>query len=177
MKMKKFIPLIMAAFLLILGGCKEDVEVPTFGCQDIDSPRANLEADYHDSTCVYMYASEFEITYFEDKSWDPNNPLFSEADLVLKFGDANMDSVYFDSYRISNASATTPNTWVAHNQFQLKNQVYTWELYNEAAVVLLETDELMTSGVLNPLDFKNDSVIVITDATQKTQIKIRYEIR
>lgn len=177
MKTKNFIPIAIALFLLVFAGCEKEVEVPTFGCWDIDSPRANLEADYHDSTCVYMYASEFEITYFEDKSWDPNNPLFSKADIVLKFGDANMDSIYFDSYRIGNADATERHTWVAHNQFQLKNQAYTWELHNEAAVPLLETDELMTSGMLNPLDFKNDSVIVMTDASQKTQIKIRYEIR
>lgn len=177
MKMKNFIPVVMAIFLLLFAGCKKDVEVPTFGCHDLDSPRANTDTDYHDSTCVYMYVSEFEITYFEDKSWDPLNPLFSEADLILKFGNASMDSIYFDSYRITDANATQRHTWVAHDQFKLKNKVYAWELYNEATIPLLESDELMTSGLLNPLDFKNDSVIVMTDATQNTQIKIRYEIR
>lgn len=175
--MKNFIPVIMAAFLFLFVGCKEEVEVPTFGCHDLDSPRANTDTDYHDSTCVYMYASEFEITYFDDISWDPTNPLFSEADLVLKFGDINMDSIYFNSYRITDANATQPNVWVAHDQFKLENKTYAWELYNEATIPLLETDELMTSGTLNPLDFKNDSVIVMTDLSQKTQIKIRYEIR
>ena len=43
--------------------------------------------------------------------------------------------------------------------------------------LLVENDEMMTSGILNPLDFKNDSVIVMTDQSEKTQIKIRYEIR
>jgi hypothetical protein len=177
MKIKNFILITIAASLLIFVGCEKEREVPTFGCHDIDSPRAMPDTDYHDSTCVYMYVTEFEISYFEDKSWDPNNPLFSKADLVLKFGDSNMDSVYFDSYRIANAVATTPNVWVAHTQFKLKNKLYAWELYNEATVPLLESDELMTSGLLNPLDFKNDSVIVMTDVTQNTQIKIRYEIR
>jgi hypothetical protein len=177
MKMKNFIAIVLTVSLLILGGCKEEVELPTFGCHDLDSPRANPDADYHDSTCVYMYVTEFEITYHENKSWDPNNPLFSKADLVLKFGDANMDSVYFNSLRINDVAATESAVWVAHDQFKLKNQVYAWELYNEATVPFLETDELMTSGLLNPLDFKNDSVIVITDLTQSTQIKIRYAIR
>jgi hypothetical protein len=177
MKMKNFIPVVFLAFFLLIGGCKKEVDIPTFGCHDLDSPRSNLNTDYHDSTCVYMYVSEFEITYFEDKSWDPLNPLFDEADIVLKFGDANMDSIYFDSYRITNADATERHTWVAHTQFQLKNQLYAWELHNEATVLFLESDELMTSGLLNPLDFKNDSVIVMTDSIQNTQIKIRYEIR
>lgn len=166
----------MGFCLLILMGCKE-VDVPTFACTDIDSPYADLTADFHDSTCVYMYATEFEISYFEDKDWDSSNPLFSEADIVLKFGDAMMDSTYFTSLRISNADPNTPHRWVAHEQFKLLNADYSWELYNEAAVILIESDELMTSGMLNPLDFKNDSVIVVTDSSQATQLKIRYEIR
>ncbi len=176
-KMKIFIPIVMAAILLVFGGCKE-TEIPTFGCHDIDSPRANTSADFHDSTCVYMYVTEFEITYFEDKSWDIGIVGVEKADIQLMFGDANMDSVYFESYQIDNAEASEAHRWVAHNQFKLKNQVYAWELHNrEGFLSVGETDELMTSGLLNPLDFKNDSVIVMLNSTQNTQIKIRYEIR
>ena len=177
MKKQILIPIVFAAFLILFGGCKE-VEVPTFGCHDIDSPYANTDADYHDSTCVYMRVSEFEITYFEDKSWDFGVLGVQKADLQLLFGDSNMDTTYFTSYQVDNVDATEVSRFVAHDQFKLKNQVYTWELHNRKGFLSVgETDELMTSGTLNPLDFKNDSVIVMTDQDQKTQIKIRYEIR
>jgi len=176
--MKNFIPIVIVTCLLLFTGCKKDVEVPTFGCHDVDSPRANLDADYHDSTCVYMYVTEFEITYFENKSWDTGILGVERADLQLLLGDSNMDSIYFESGQIDNAQPTEVHRWVAHNQFKLKNQVYTWELHNRKGFLSVgETDELMTSGLLNPLDFKNDSVIVMINSTQNTQIKIRYEIR
>ncbi len=165
------------ACLFGFASCTEEVEIPTFGCTDPDSPRANLDVDFHDSTCVYMYAEELEVTYFENKTWDPNSPFAGEADVVLKLGDANMDSIYYNSLRINNADATQPHRWVVDNQFQLKNQIYSWELYNEAALPFIESDELMTSGTFNPLNFKNDSVIVIQDQNQTTQIKVRYVIK
>jgi hypothetical protein len=176
--MKIFIPVVLSTLLLMLGGCKEKTEVPTFGCHDLDSPRAKPDTDFHDSTCVYMHVSEFEITYFENKSWDLGILGVQKADIQLLLGDSNMDSVYFESYQIDNVNATDVHRWVAHDQFKLKNQVYTWELHNRKGFLSVgETDQLMTSGLLNPLDFKNDSVIVMINATQNTQIKIRYEIR
>lgn len=176
--MKTILPFVMAACLLIVGGCQQKVEVPTFGCKDPDSPRANMEADFHDSTCVYMYATEFEITYFEDANWDVGVLGVERADIQLLFGDVNMDSIYFESLQLNNAVATNPHRWVADMQFKLKNQAYTWELHNRPGFLSIgETDELMTSGILNPLDFKNDSVIVMTNLDQTTQIKIIYEIR
>lgn len=162
--------------ILTIVGCQE-VEQPSFACKDIDSPYANLEADFADSSCKYMYPTEFEITYFEDKTWDTGNPLFPEADIVLKFSEVGLDSVYFTSLQISNADPNVAHRWVAHAPFKLENKAYTWQLFNEANVLIVETDELMTSGLLNPLDFKNDSVIVAQDEAQTTQIKIRYEIR
>lgn len=175
--MKTFLPIAIAACLLLFGSCNEKAEVPTFGCHDMDSPLANPSADFHDSTCVYMYATEFEITYFEDKSWDLGLLGVERADIQLLLGDSNMDSVYFESYKIDNAEATQAHRWVSHNQLKLKNQLYKWELHNRPGFASIgETDELMTSGTLNPLDFKNDSVIVMMNATQNTQIKIRYEI-
>ena len=168
-----FFPFVIC--VLAVFGCKE-VEQPTFACKDIDSPYANLQADFKDSSCMYMYPIEFEITYFEDKEWD-STPFFKEADIVLKFSDVNMDSFYFTPLRINNADATVPHRWVAHAPFKLENKSYSWQLYNEAVVIIAENDEMMTSGILNPLDFKNDSVIVMTDELEKTQIKIRYEIR
>ena len=162
--------------LSLLVGCQQ-VEQPTFACKDIDSPYADLSADFADSSCKYMYPTEFEITYFEDKVWDPSNPLFSEADIVLKFSEVDLDSVYFTSLQISNADPNVAHRWVAHAPFKLQNKTYSWQLFNEANVIIVESDELMTSGLLNPLDFKNDSVIVMQDEAQTTQIKIRYEIR
>lgn len=176
MKIKQFIPIVTAVFLFIFGSCERKVEVPTFGCTDMDSPRANLQADFHDSTCVYMYATEFEITYFEDKSWDTGILGVERADIQLKF--STPDSLYFESYKIDNAQPNEVHRWVSHEELKLLNQPYTWELYNGVGFLSVgETEELMTSGILNPLDFKNDSVIVMTDATQTTQIKIRYEIK
>ncbi len=169
--------LVITTFLLLFSGCKE-VEVPTFGCTDIDSPRANTDVDYHDSSCVYMHVSEFEVTYFEDKNWDFGVLGVEKADLQLLFGDSDMDTTYFTSLQIDNVNPTEVSRFVAHDQFKLKNQVYTWELHNRKGFLSVgETDELMTSGFLNPLDFKNDSVIVMIDSNQTTQIKIRYEIR
>lgn len=162
--------------ILFMMGCK-DVEQPTFACKDLDSPYYDASADFADSSCKYMYPTEFEITYFEDKVWDASNPLFSEADIVLKFSEVDLDSVYFTSLQISNADPTTPHRWVAHAPFKFENKTYSWQLFNEANVIIVESDELMTSGLLNPLDFKNDSVIVMQDDAQTTQIKIRYEIR
>lgn len=169
---------ITLGFILIAFTACREVEVPSFGCTDIDSPRANFDVDYYDSTCVYMYVTEFEITYFEDKNWDFGVLGVQNADLQLLFGDADMDTTFFTSLQIDNIEATEVSRWVAHNQFKLKNQQYRWELHNRKGFLSVgETDELMTSGTLNPLEFSNDSVIVVTDSTLRTQLKIRYDIR
>lgn len=169
-----FFPFVICVLAIV--GCQE-VEQPSFACKDIDSPYADMTADFADSSCKYMYPTEFEITYFEDKVWDASNPLFSEADIVLQFSEVGLDSVYFTSLQISNADPNVAHRWVAHAPFKFENKTYTWQLFNEANVIIVESDELMTSGLLNPLDFKNDSVIVAQDEAQTTQIKIRYEIR
>ena len=134
MKVKNLMSILCILTLLVVYGCQEKV-VPTFGCKDIDSPYANLQADFEDSSCMYMYPTEFEITYFEDKEWDPSTPFSGEADIVLKFSDVNMDSFYFTSLRINNADATVPHRWVAHAPFKLENKSYSWQLYNEAVVI------------------------------------------
>ena len=47
------------ATLSLVVGCQQ-VEQPTFACKDIDSPYADLSADFADSSCKYMYPTEFE---------------------------------------------------------------------------------------------------------------------
>lgn len=173
---KNILPI--AAIVILLFSCSKEVEEPdTYGCLDNDAANYDANVDWADNSCKYLYVTEFEITYHENKSWDDLNPLFSEADLVLQVSLDNLSNVKYVSNTVLDVNSDSIALFTASEQFQLTNTTWYWELYNDDMVPLLETYDYMTGASFNPVTSGNGSYVTSMSSDGTTQIKIYYDVR
>ena len=166
-----------AAAAIVLSSCKKDEEPDTFGCLDVHAANYDGSVDWQDNSCKFLYVTEFEITYHEDKSWDDLNPLFSEADLVVRVGLDNLNTVKYASNTQLDADPDSAYGFTATEQFQLTNETWYWDLSNDDMVPLLETYDFMAGGSFNPVFSNNGSYVTSMSSDGTTQFKIYYDIR
>jgi len=166
-----------AAVAIVLSSCKKDEEPETFGCLDVNAANYDGGVDWQDNSCKLLYVTEFEITYHDNKSWDDLNPLFSEADLVLRVGLNNLNTVKYTSNTQLDADPDSAYGFTAIDQFQLTNETWYWDLSNDDMVPLLETYGFMAGGSFNPVLSDNGSYVTSMSGDGTTQFKIYYDIR
>ena len=164
---------------LVASSCKKEEENSggTGGCMDENSPYFSSAATYDNGTCEFLYITEYEVTNFEDKDWDLSVPLLEtfKADLYIKVKRQSSSSWEFSSSTINNADPNTVQIWSAANQFQLVNETYEWELFDEDTPPL-DTDDPMASGSFNPVTSGNNGVVVSESSDGLTTVKIRYSL-
>jgi hypothetical protein len=168
---------LVATVAVILVSCKKDEEPDTFGCLDVNAANYDGSVDWQDNSCKFLYVTEFEITYHEDKSWDDLNPLFSEADLVLRVGPDSLNTVSYISNTQLDADPDSAYGFTATEQFLLTNETWYWDLSNDNMVPLLESYEFMAGGSFNPVFSSNGSYVTSISSDGTTQFKIYYDIR
>ena len=164
---------------LVASSCKKEEENSgeTGGCMDVNSPYYSSTATYDNGTCEFLYVTGYEVTNFEDKDWDLAVPLLEtfKADLYIKVKKQSSSSWEFSSNTIDNADPNTVHIWSVPNQFQLLNETYVWELFDEDTPPL-DTDDAMASGSFNPVTSGNNGVVVSESSDGLTTVKIRYNL-
>ena len=163
---------------LVASSCKKEEENSggTGGCMDVNSPYYSSAATYDNGTCEFLYVTDYEVTNFEDITWDPLAiDVYRNADLYIKVKRQSSSSWEFSSSTIDNADPNTVHIWSAANQFQLVNETYEWELFDEDTPPL-DTDDPMASGSFNPVTSGNNGVVVSESSDGLTTVKIRYSL-
>lgn len=166
-----FLSLIILGFGMV--SCKKDVESNggVNGCMDINSPHFNPAATQDDGSCEYLYINDYELTNYEDVDWDLL--INVDADVYLRVKRQSSVNWEFSSNTINNANPNIPQTWSAPDQFQLMNETYLWELYDED-VPPVDPDDAMASGSFSPVADGNNGVVVSTSSDGLTTVKIHY---
>ena len=163
---------------LVASSCKKEEENSgeTGGCMDVNSPYYSSTATYDNGTCEFLYVTGYEVTNFEDIIWDLVALGVSvNADLYIKVKRQSSSSWEFSSNTIDNADPNTVHIWSVPNQFQLLNETYVWELFDEDTPPL-DTDDAMASGSFNPVTSGNNGVVVSESSDGLTTVKIRYSL-
>ena len=164
---------------LVASSCKKEEENSggTGGCMDVNSPNYSSTATYDNGTCEFLYVTEYEVTNYEDKDWDLAVPLLEtfKADLYIKVKRQSSSSWEFSSSTIDNADPNTVQVWSAPNQFQLLNETYAWELFDEDNPPV-DADDAMASGTFNPVTSGDNGVVVSESSDGLTTVKIRYSL-
>ena len=163
---------------LVASSCKKEEENSggTGGCMDVNSPYYSSAATYDNGTCEFLYVTDYEVTNFEDITWDPLAiDVYRNADLYIKVKRQSSSSWEFYSNTIDNADPNTVQIWSDPNQFQLVNETYEWELVDEDNPPI-EPDDAMASGSFNPVTSGNNGVVVSESSDGLTTVKIRYSL-
>ena len=163
---------------LVASSCKKEEENSgeTGGCMDVNSPYYSSTATYDNGTCEFLYVTDYEVTNFEDITWDPLAiDVYRNADLYIKVKRQSSSSWEFSSNTIDNADPNTVHIWSDPNQFQLVNETYEWELVDEDNPPI-EPDDAMASGSFNPVTSGNNGVVVSESSDGLTTVKIRYSL-
>lgn len=176
--MKKTVKSSILAILvigLVTSSCKKDDENSgeAGGCMDVNSPHYSSTVTYDNGTCEFLYVTDYEVTNYEDVDWDLL--INVDADLYIKVKRQSSSSWEFSSNTIDNADPNTVQIWSAPNQFQLLNETYVWELYDEDNPPIDE-DDVMASGTFNPVTSGNNGIVVSESSDGLTTVKIRYSL-
>ena len=160
---------------LVASSCKKEEENSggTGGCMDVNSPNYSSTATYDNGSCQFLYVSDYEVTKYEDISWDLL--INVNADLYIKVKRQSSSSWEFSSNTIDNADPNTVQVWSAPNQFQLLNETYAWELFDEDNPPV-DADDAMASGTFNPVTSGDNGVVVSESSDGLTTVKIRYSL-
>ena len=160
---------------LVASSCKKEEENSggTGGCMDVNSPNYSSTATYDNGSCQFLYVSDYEVTKYEDISWDLL--INVNADLYIKVKRQSSSSWEFSSNTIDNADPNTVQIWSAPNPFQLLNETYVWELFDEDNPPV-DTDDAMASGSFTPVTSGENGVVVSESSDGLTTVKIRYSL-
>ena len=199
--MKFIYKIIIFNLLLVLSfSCRKvelEDDIKIGGCTDIDSPLYDPAADYENSTCVYAFVHQYEITYHPEDpydgtwlipSWDDavSGP---EADLILRIfvHDTTWitDSTYsvstndvFLSTEKSNQAHNSAAYWTAPENLMMYNKIYNWELVDYD---LTSSDDIVALGTFNPLELVNNGKITTIgeypSGGAQTQLVLHYELQ
>ena len=140
---------------------------------DVNSPDYSSAATYDNETCQLLYVTDYEVTNYEDINWDL--VVNVNADLYIKVKRQSSSSWEFSSNTIDNADPNTVQIWSAPNQFQLLNETYVWELFDEDNLPV-DTDDEMASGSFNPVTSGNNGVVVSESSDGLSTVKIHYNL-
>lgn len=152
------------------------------GCTDYYAYNFDSNATSSDnSMCTYIKTTMYEITHHAEfnnsgGSWD--NLINTKADLILKIKEEGASEWLFESNVKNNHPHNEVAQWQAPNAEILKNKNYEWKLFDDETI---GSDELMASGVFNPMKLTNSNNEIITKYTDsnglETQLKIYYFIQ
>ena len=174
--MKNIVRLTLLSLIALgfgISSCKKDDEQNggVTGCMDINSPHFNAAATLDDGSCEYLYINDYELTNYEDIDWDLLVNV--DADVYLRVKRQSAANWQFSSNTLNNANPNTPQIWSAPDQFQLMNETYLWELYDED-IPPVDPDDAMASGSFSPVANGNNGVVVSTSSDGLTTVKIHY---
>jgi len=160
---------------LVVSSCKKEEENygETGGCMDVNAPNYSSTATYDNGTCEFLYVTDYEVTNYENINWDLLVNV--NADLYIKVKRQSSSSWEFSSNTIDNADPNTVQVWSAPNQFQLLNETYAWELFDEDNPPV-DADDAMASGTFNPVTSGDNGVVVSESSDGLTTVKIRYSL-
>ena len=204
--MKFIYKIIIFNLLLVLSfSCRKvelEDDIKMGGCTDIDSPLYDPAADYENSTCVYAFVHQYEITYHPEDphdgtwlipSWD-DAVSGANADLILRIFvhdttfvndtiNNTIDTIVsprdvFLSTEKSNQAHNSAAYWTAPENLMMYNKIYNWELVDYD---LTSSDDIVALGTFNPLELVNNGKITTIgeypSGGDQTQLVLHYELQ
>lgn len=138
--------------------CKKTEIAKVCGCTDINSPIYNPLAEEEDSSCLYIYAIEFEVISFpltdaNGSNWDIV-PGTTNPDLLLTIRKEGETNNTFTSSVLNNQDSSNKVIWTAPIPFAMLNENWIWELNDSDG---LSNNDFMAQGIFNPLNAFNSS--------------------
>lgn len=179
---------IMVFSIVLSGACKkvEVIDEKVGGCFDTDSPIHDASIDYDNGTCQYAYIDLYELTNHPDQDpansgvdWDFNvlGEPYTRPDVLLTITNQLTGEVLFQSPEFDDIAPASTPSWSAPYQQQLFNHNYEWTLYDADD---LDGDDLMASGVFNPIESANNGTIQFGDVNalqDSTVITMFYTLK
>ena len=177
--MKKYLVILM--IVIVVASCAKDQPLETFGCKDINAANNDVNANFHDSTCSYLYVTEYELYKYENKTWDPLfDDLFvkDNADIKIEISATDDFSVLqFGSNDIEDADPDSSHFWTAPDQFRLTNTTWYWRMHDDDDLSFTDGDDFMDQGTFNAVKNGNGIYVEGTSDNGQTKIRIYYDVR